>query len=319
MPQPNLSHLGVLVAIARHGSFQKAAAEAGMSTSAVSHAIRGLEEQLGVSLFNRTTRSVALTEAGQRLFERLQPALRDVGDAIEEMNNFRATPTGTLRINTSRAAAHLLVAPLIPRFLAAYPEILIEIVDDDGLVDIVGAGFDAGIRFQESVPEDMVGLHIGTDRRFAVVGTPGYFAGRAVPERPDDLFRHDCIRHRFPSGRLFKWEFEKDGVAVEIDVKGRITLGDQELAVRAALDGRQRPRLRVRGFRRRGHRGGPPHPRAERLVPELPRLHAVLPATAGACRRPCAPSSTCCGPGRRAEAGQLPRFCSPVASLAEMI
>ena len=237
MPRPNLSHLALFVAVARQGSFQKAAAEAAISTSAVSHAIRGLEEQFGVGLFNRTTRSIALTDAGQRLFERLQPMLRDVGDAIEEMNSFRAKPAGTLRINTSRTGAHLLLAPLMGRFLATYPEIHLEIVDDDGLVDIVAGGFDAGIRYQESVPEDMVGVRIGAEQRFAVVAAPAYFQAHGEPGHPDDLSRHECIRHRFPSGRLFKWEFERDGVEIEVDVRGRLTVGDMDLALRAALDG----------------------------------------------------------------------------------
>ncbi len=235
--QPNLSHLVVFTAVARHSSFQKAGAETGMSTSAVSHAIRGLEERLGVGLFNRTTRSVALTDAGQRLLERLQPVLREVGDAIEEMNNFRSTPTGTLRINTSRAAAHMLIAPLMQHFLAAYPEIHLEIVEEDGLVDIVGAGFDAGIRFAESVPEDMVTVRIGGPCRWAAVGAPAYFQRHGIPDQPADLIHHDCIRIRFPSGRLFKWEFEKGDEKLEIDVKGRVTLGDQGLTTRAALDG----------------------------------------------------------------------------------
>jgi DNA-binding transcriptional LysR family regulator len=237
MPQPNLSHLAVFAAVARHNSFQRAAADVGMSTSAVSHAIRGLEERLGVSLFNRTTRSVALTEAGRRFLERLQPALRDVDEAIEEMNSFRATPTGTLRINTSRAAVWLVLAPLMQGFLATHPEIHLEIVDEDGLVDIVGAGFDAGIRFFESVPEDMVGVDIGSECRFAVVGAPAYFEQHGAPLRPEDLERHECVRHRFPSGRLFKWEFAHGGKKIEIDVKGRVTLGDQAFAVQAALDG----------------------------------------------------------------------------------
>jgi len=237
MNQPNLSHLFVFAAVARHGSFQRTAAEAGMSTSAVSHAIHGLEERLGVSLFNRTTRSVALTDAGQRLLERLQPALRDVGDALDEMNNFRATPTGTVRINTSRAAARLLVLQFIPRFLTTYPGIHLEISDEDGLVDIVGAGFDAGIRFEEKLPEDMVGVRIGSSHRWVAVGAPNYFVRRAVPDRPFDLAHHECIRQRFPSGRVLKWKFEKDGAEVEMDVKGRITLGDQGLIVQAALDG----------------------------------------------------------------------------------
>src|SRR5262249_884071 len=143
MPQPNLTHLAIFAAVARHASFQKAAAEAGLSTSAVSHAIRGLEERLGVGLFNRTTRSVALTEAGQRLLHRLQPAPRDVSDAIEEMNTFRDTPTGTLRINASRAGADMLMHGLAARFLEAHPGLHFEVADTDEFVDIVAAGFDA--------------------------------------------------------------------------------------------------------------------------------------------------------------------------------
>ncbi|WP_213767861.1 LysR family transcriptional regulator [Caballeronia sp. dw_19] len=233
----NLSHLAAFAAVARHSSFRKAGAELGLSTSAISYAIRGLEERLGVNLINRTTRSVALTDAGQRLLERLHPLLHDLGDALEEMNNFRATPTGTLRINTSHAAAHLLVAPLVSRFLATYPDIHIEIAEDDNLVDIVGLGFDAGIRFEEAVPEDMVAVALGPPQRGAVVGTRAYFDGHPVPHHPEDLFGHDCIRYRFPSGRMYKWEFEKDGSRLDLDVKGRITVGTMHLALLAALDG----------------------------------------------------------------------------------
>jgi DNA-binding transcriptional LysR family regulator len=237
MSSHNLSHLAAFVSVARHSGFQKAGAELGLSTSAVSHAIRALEERLGVSLFNRTTRSVALTNAGQRLMERLQSALSEVGDALDEMNNFRGSPTGTLRINTSRAAGHLLVAPLMQRFLAAYPEIHLEIVDEDGLVDIVAGGFDVGIRFHESVPEDMVAVPIGGLQRIVVVGAPGYFAGRPAPHHPHELATHDCIRHRFPSGRLYKWEFSRDGVQFEVEVNGRVTAGDAHLSILASLDG----------------------------------------------------------------------------------
>lgn len=236
MAQPNLSHLAVFAAVARHLSFQRAAAEAGMSTSAVSHAIRGLEERLGVSLFNRTTRSVALTEAGQHLLERLQPALRDIGEAVEAMNIFRASPTGTLRINTSRVAAHMVIAPVMAHFLTAYPELNLEIVDDNGLVDVVGAGFDAGIRFAESVPEDMVAVPLGPPCRFAVVATPAWATAHGPLSHPNELMAHACVRYRFPSGRLFHWEFEKDGTRLELDVGGRITVGEQDLALRAALD-----------------------------------------------------------------------------------
>jgi DNA-binding transcriptional LysR family regulator len=237
MALDNLSHLAAFAAVARHSSFRKAGAELGLSTSAISYAIRGLEERFGVNLINRTTRSVALTDAGRRLLERLQPVLHDLSDALEEMNNFRATPTGTLRINTSLSAAHLLVAPLVPRFLETYPDIHLEIVEDDSLVDIVGLGFDAGIRFEESVPEDMVAVAIGTAQRCAVVAAPAYFDGRAVPRHPEDLLTHDCIRYRFPSGRLYKWEFEKAGARLEIDVKGRVTVGTMHLVLRTVLDG----------------------------------------------------------------------------------
>jgi len=232
----NLSHLSAFAAVARHGSFRKAGAELGLSTSAMSYAIRGLEERLGVNLINRTTRSVALTDAGQRLLERLQPVLHDLGDALEEMNNYRATPTGTLRLNMSHVAARLVVAPLMPRFLAAYPDIALEIVEDDSLADIVGLGFDAGIRFQQSVPEDMVAVHIGPAQRSLAVASPAYLQGRPALRHPYDLLTHNCIRHRFPSGRLYKWEFEKDGTQLEIDVKGRVTVSTLERTLQAALD-----------------------------------------------------------------------------------
>jgi DNA-binding transcriptional LysR family regulator len=237
MSQPNLSHLSVFTAVARFLSFQRAGTETGMSTSAVSHAIRGLEERLGVSLFHRTTRSVALTEAGRRLYERVQPALRDVGDAMEEMNNFRVTPAGTLRINSSRSAASLLIAPLIRRFLSAYPDIHLELVDDDGFTDVVASGFDAGVRLEESIHEDMVAVRLGPPQRFAVVGTPDYFNQYGIPKHPNDLFQHRCIRFRFPSGRIFCWEFEKDSTSFDLDVKGQLTLSDQQLMLGSVLDG----------------------------------------------------------------------------------
>lgn len=237
MKTDNLTHLAAFAAVARHHSFARAATELGLSPSAVSYAIRGLEERLGVALFNRTTRSVALTDAGQRLLERLAPALADVGAALDAMDEYRATPAGTLRINTSRAAALLVIAPLVARFLAACPHIHLEVVDDDGLTDIVGNGFDVGVRFAETVPEDMVAIPLGGLQRGVVIGSPQYFEGRRRPQHPNDLFEHDCIRHRFPSGRLYHWEFERDGMALAIDVRGRITVGDQQLCIRAALDG----------------------------------------------------------------------------------
>ena len=237
MQLDNLSHLAVFAAVARHGSFRKAAAELALSASAVSYAVRTLEDRLGVGLFNRTTRSVALTEAGRHLLERLRPALGDVSAALEEMNSFRASPSGTLRINSSRDAALLVLGPLLARFMIAYPDIHVDIVSNDGFVDIVKDGFDLGVRYEESVPEDMVAFAVGPVQRFVVVGAPTYFARHGRPLHPDDLRRHDCVRHRFPSGNLYKWELAKDGVQLQLDVPGRLSIGDSQLALRAALDG----------------------------------------------------------------------------------
>lgn len=237
MPLDNLSHLAAFAAVARLASFRKAGEELSLSTSAVSYAIRNLEERLGVNLFNRTTRSVALTDAGQRLAERLQPVLHDLGDALDEMNHFRGAAAGTLRINTSRAASYLLLMPMAARFLAAYPDIRLEIGEDDSFVDIVGSGYDAGVRLLEAVPEDMVAVPIGPPLRSVVVVSPGYLQGREPPQHPADLMHHECIRYRFPSGRYFKWAFTKDGETLEFDFPGRIALSDVHAEVRAATDG----------------------------------------------------------------------------------
>jgi len=237
MRPDNLSHLAAFAAVARHASFRKAGAELTLTTSAISYAIRNLEERLGVVLFHRTTRSVSLTEAGQRLLERLEPALFDVGEALEEMNNFRATPAGTLRINMPRVTAQLLLPGLLPRFLQRYPDIHFEAVDNDGLIDIVASGFDAGIRFHEQVPEDMIAVPIGGHQQGACVASPAYVDAHGIPRHPNDLFQHDCIRFRFPSGRLYKWEFEQGPKKLELDVRGRVTFGDLRLALDAALAG----------------------------------------------------------------------------------
>jgi DNA-binding transcriptional LysR family regulator len=237
MQAANLSQLSAFATVARLGSFGKAGAELSLSSSAISHAIRTLEERLGVSLFNRTTRSVALTEAGHHLLGRIEPALRDVGEALEDMNDFRERPAGTLRINTSRGAGQLVLMPVVPIFLARYPDISVELVDDEGFVDIVAAGFDAGVRFLSAVPEDMVGVPIGGPQRFVVVGSPAYLAGHPAPQHPDELMTHECIRYRYASGRIYKWDFEKDGVRRELDVPGRVMLGDPRMEIQAAVAG----------------------------------------------------------------------------------
>lgn len=160
-----------------------------------------------------------------------------VNDALEEMNNFRAAPAGTLRINMPRVTAQLLLPPLLPRFLATYPDIHFEAVENDGLIDIVASGFDAGIRFFEQVPEDMIAVPISGVQRGAVVASPDYLARRGTPLVPDDLFQHDCIRFRFPSGRIYKWELEQGSTKLELDVRGRVTFGDFRIALDAAVAG----------------------------------------------------------------------------------
>ena len=237
MPSSNLTHLTVFASVARHLSFQRAATEMEISTSAVSHAIRGLEERLGVTLFNRTTRSVALTEAGQHFLARLEPALREVDTAMESMNLFRASPTGTVRINTPLVAAHMVIAPVMARFLKAFPGLSLEVVDDNRIIDVVGAGFDAGIRYLDAVPEDMVAVPLGPPRRFATVVTPEWLERNGPISHPNELTMHECVRFRLASGKILRWEFEKDGQQIVIDVNGRITVGDGRLALRAAADG----------------------------------------------------------------------------------
>ena len=237
MATDNLTHLAAFAAVARHRSFRRAGAELALSTSAVSYAIRALEERLGVGLFHRTTRSVALTEAGQRLLERLQPALDQVHDALDEMNQFRATPSGLLRINATRAAVATQLSPRLAAFMAAHPDVRVDLTENDGLVDIVHEGYDAGVRLHEFVPEDMVAVPLGPALRGLIVASPAYLQRRPAPQHPHDLLMHECIRFRFASGHIYKWQFERDGQALEMDVPGRLTLGEQSTIIRAVLDG----------------------------------------------------------------------------------
>ena len=231
------SDLSAFLAVARHRSFRKAAVELGVSPSALSHALRVIEERVDLRLFNRTTRSVALTEAGERLYARVSPAFRDIQDALEDLNALRGKPAGTLRINAGRAAVQLALLPVATKFLLAYPDVRLEIVVDDGLVDIVGAGFDAGLRFGETLAGDMIALPIGPRQRSAVVATPEHFQRYGIPRTPRDLDAHPCIRQRFLSGALYRWEFERGGTELSIEVDGRLTLTDWDLVLEAALAG----------------------------------------------------------------------------------
>ncbi|MET0283745.1 MAG: LysR family transcriptional regulator [Polyangiales bacterium] len=229
--------LAPFLAIAKHGSFRRAAAELAVTPSALSHSLRVLETRLGVRLLNRTTRSVALTEAGQRLLARVSPAFRDIDDALEELNAFRDRPAGTLRINAGHGAVRMLLLPLVARFLAKHPDVRVELVSDEALVDVVSAGFDAGVRLGETLAADMVATPIGPAHAFAVVGSPAFFAKHPTPKVPHDLRGLPCIRHRFASGNLYQWEFERDGAELTVEVDGPLVLTDMDLMLDAALTG----------------------------------------------------------------------------------
>lgn len=235
--RPSLSEFSAVIAVADHGSFRAAARALAMSASALSHAIATLEARIGVRLFNRTTRSVSLTDAGAQFVARVAPALRELGAAVEAVNDFRDRPTGLLRINTSEGAARQFLSPVVFGFLGRYPDMRVDLATEGRLVDIVADGFDAGVRLLEAVPRDMIAVPIGPQQRFVVVGSPGYFARRPRPTVPADLVCHDCIRSRMPSGAVFRWEFEKRGEQVLLDVAGPLTLDNQNLRLEAALAG----------------------------------------------------------------------------------
>ncbi|APO76022.1 LysR family transcriptional regulator protein [Rhizobium etli 8C-3] len=238
MIRPSLNDLAAFAAVANHQSFRRAADVMGVSRSALSHAIIGLEAKLDVRLFNRTTRSVSLTQAGARLLARLDPVLQELDQALDTLSEERGTPSGTLRINSNKSGARILVAEVVPRFLDLYPDVELDLVSEGRLVDIVEQGFDAGIRLLETVPKDMVAVKFGGDVRFIAVAAPSYLDGKARPHTPDDLYAHCCVRQRLPSGKRYRWEFSKRGAEVTIDVPGNLTLDDNDLLVQAAADGR---------------------------------------------------------------------------------
>jgi DNA-binding transcriptional LysR family regulator len=229
--------MSAFVAVAEHRSFAKAAVRLGISRSRLSETIRGLEDRLGVRLLNRTTRSVAPTAAGERLLGRLRPLLNDFDTVLDSINAFRDKPAGLLRLTVPPPAANLLLGPLLSRFLAQYPAIDLEISVDAALTDIVAGRFDAGIRPGERVERDMIAVRIGEEIRGVVVAAPDYLARHPRPTIPRDLQTHNCIRFRFPSGGILPWQFEKKGKRVEVEVEGHLTVNDEELAIRAALDG----------------------------------------------------------------------------------
>jgi DNA-binding transcriptional LysR family regulator len=237
MALTNLTDLQTFTVVARLRSFRAAALELGVSPSAISHSLRALEERLGVRLLNRTTRSVAPTVAGEHLLARLSPALLEIEGALDEINAFRDSPLGTLRINAPRAAADLVLAPLMTRFLTVHPGMKVDLVTDDTFVDIVASGFDAGVRFGESLQQDMVAIPLGGPQRFIVVASPAYLSAHGRPQAPRDLPQHRCIGIRFTSGVLYRWEFARAGEVLEVEVDGALFVSDMGLMIRAAEDG----------------------------------------------------------------------------------
>ncbi|MGY4354881.1 DNA-binding transcriptional LysR family regulator [Bradyrhizobium sp. i1.7.7] len=237
MTEPDLRDLDVFVAVARTRNFRRAAVEIRVSVSSLSQRLRDLEERLGVRLMNRTTRSVALTEAGELLLSRIAPALRDVGDALDQVRGLREVASGRLRINAPPPAVDLVLAPMVGPFLATYPQVDLDIVSESGFVDIVSAGYDAGVRYGEHLAQDMVAIPLSGPQTYVVVASPAYIARRGTPKHPKDLLDHDCIRARYSSGVMHDLEFEKAGQIVKVDPPAKLISTNMGLAMRAALDG----------------------------------------------------------------------------------
>ncbi len=237
MRSSGLTELEAVLAVARLRNFRAAATELGMSTSAISHTVAALEARIGVRLFNRTTRSVALSEAGEQFVAGVAPGLSAIRDAMEQASSHRLTPSGTLRINASLGAARRVMTPIIMEYMRRYPEVKLDLVTNDRLIDIVVEGFDAGIRLAEHLPQDMIAVPFGPRQRLLVVGAPAYFAKYPAPRSPADLGSHRCIRRRLSSGKIYRWEFERRGESFDIDVQGLLTLDDAGLMLEAALAG----------------------------------------------------------------------------------
>lgn len=239
--QVDLGDLNAFVAVARAKGFREGARMVGASASGLSEAVRRLEAQLGVRLLHRTTRSVSPTEAGERLLARLAPALSEVEAALDVVNTFRERPVGTLKLNVPMSAARLVLPSIVPRFLDAYPEIRLEVVADENFVDILAAGCDAGIRYDERLEQDMIAVPIGPrTQRFATAAAPAYLARRGRPAHPRDLLDHACLRGRFASGAMPAWEYERDGEVVRVEPSGPLVAqigGAVDLVVDAACAG----------------------------------------------------------------------------------
>ncbi len=233
--QGSLSELDAILMVASCGKFRTAAIKLGVSTTALSNAVGKLERTLGVRLFNRTTRSVSLTEAGHQFVAQVAPAVRDIHEAMEAVRSRQATPSGTLRINAFPTAAREIFSSLVLPFVREHPQVHIDIVTEGRLVDIVAGGFDFGVRSADLVPNDMIALPLGLARRNVVVGSPAYLQAHGTPQVPHDLIGHSCLRVRLPNGAIHRWPFERAGQSVHIDVAGPMTLDEASLGRAAAL------------------------------------------------------------------------------------
>jgi DNA-binding transcriptional LysR family regulator len=235
---PNdLSALSAFLAVAEERSFTRAARRVGVSPSAISHAMRGLEEAIGVRLLSRTTRSVAPTDAGEHLLARLRPALTDIREAVAQVSGLRNTPAGRVRLLLPRLAIKSVLAPKLGQFARDYPDVVLDITTDDSRMDIVAGGFDAGIHFGEYIEKDMIAVRVSPDHKPAIVGSPEYFRSHRMPKSPRDLPGHRCINFRHGSAGIYKWEFEKGKKSLSVAVGGPLVVDDLEIVIRAALDG----------------------------------------------------------------------------------
>jgi DNA-binding transcriptional LysR family regulator len=231
------AELAAFAAIAEHGGFAKAAMRLGVTRSTLSQNLRALEERLGLRLMNRTTRSVSLTEAGERLLARVRPALGELTLAVEQARDVQYRVAGSLRLVIQPPVASFLIGPILARFLSEYPGVRLDVAVVKMPADLVSEGFDAGIRIGEQIERDMIALRVMDEPRFLVVGSPAYLARHPVPKTPRDLQSHDCIRNRLPNGTVFGWQFEKNRKTLQVAVGGRLTVDDIDLSIRAAVDG----------------------------------------------------------------------------------
>jgi DNA-binding transcriptional LysR family regulator len=237
MERNNLTLLAAFLATAEERSFTRAAKRLGVSPSAMSHAMRGLEDHIGVRLLSRTTRSVAPTQAGEQLLGRLRPALTDIQEALDQIAGFRDRPAGRVRLLVPRLAASAVLGPKLAQFARDFPDVVLDVTADDSRMDIVSGGFDAGIHYGEYIQKDMIAVRVSKDQRAAIVGSPAYFKAHPKPKLPHDLLTHQCINFRHGSAGIYRWEFDKGKKSLSVAVNGPLIVDDVEILLRAALDG----------------------------------------------------------------------------------